>query len=81
MQPGRYNTTDSLYDTAWSESHENHILAACGDGSIKMYDLNLNDYPVQTFHEHKREVYSVSYNMVSKDLFCSSSWDGTIKLV
>lgn len=33
------------------------------------------------YKEHSREVYSVNFNLVSKDNFVSSSWDGTIKLV
>jgi peroxin-7 len=77
----RFDTQDSLYDTAWSEAHENQIVVACGDGSVKLFDISLNDYPVQSWQEHNREVYAVSWNLVSKDTFCSSSWDGTIKVV
>ncbi len=32
---------DGLYDCAWNEENENILLAACGDGSIKVYDLGL----------------------------------------
>src|SRR6187402_356169 len=76
-----FDTQDSLYDTAWSESHENQIVVACGDGSVKLFDISLNEFPVQSWQEHNREVYSVSWNLVSKDTFASSSWDGTIKIV
>jgi WD40 repeat protein len=78
---GRYDTQDSLYDTAWSEAHENQIITACGDGSVKLFDISLKNFPVQSWQEHSREVYSVSWNLVSKDTFASSSWDGTIKIV
>jgi len=77
----RFDTQDSLYDTAWSEAHENQIVVACGDGSVKLFDIALNNFPVQSWQEHNREVYSVSWNLVSKDTFASSSWDGTIKIV
>lgn len=77
----RFDTQDALYDTAWSETHENQIVIASGDGSVKLYDISLNEFPVMAWQEHTREVYSVSWNLVSKDTFCSSSWDGTIKIV
>jgi peroxin-7 len=80
-RPNRFDTQDSLYDTAWSEAHENQIVVACGDGSVKLFDISLNDFPVQSWQEHNREVYAVSWNLVSKDTFVSSSWDGTIKIV
>jgi WD40 repeat protein len=54
---------------------------ACGDGSIKLYDTNIADFPVMNFHEHKRETFSVVWSPVTKDTFASSSWDGTVKIV
>ncbi|KAI1419405.1 WD repeat domain-containing protein [Xylaria sp. FL1777] len=75
-----FDTNDAQYDLAWSEINENQLLAACGDGSIKLYDVNVNEFPVMNFHEHKRETYSVAWSPVTKDTFASSSWDGTIKI-
>lgn len=77
----RYDTQDSIFDVSWSEAHENQILAASGDGTIKLFDTTLDEFPVRSWHEHKREVFSVHWNLVSKDTFCSSSWDGTVKIV
>lgn len=57
------------------------MVVASGDGSVKLFDINVNEFPVQTWKEHNREVYAVSWNLVSKDTFASSSWDGTIKIV
>lgn len=54
---------------------------ACGDGSVKLYDMNVPEFPVMNFHEHKREAFSVAWSPVTKDTFVSSSWDGTVKLV
>ncbi|KAI1738886.1 WD repeat domain-containing protein [Xylaria scruposa] len=75
-----FDTNDAQYDLAWSEINENQLLAACGDGSIKLYDVNVNEFPVMNFHEHKREAYAVAWSPVTKDTFASSSWDGTIKI-
>ncbi|CAL8581940.1 peroxisomal targeting signal 2 receptor [Xanthoria parietina] len=75
-----FDTQDSLYDLAWAESHENQCVVATGDGSIKLFDITLDQFPVQSWQEHKREVYAVHWNLVAKDTFCSSSWDGTIKI-
>lgn len=75
-----FDTQDSLYDTTWSETHENQLLTGSGDGSIKLYDITLSDFPIQTWTEHSREVFSVHWNLVAKDTFLSSSWDGCIKI-
>ena len=37
----RYDTQDGLYDVAWSEVHENQLVTASGDGSIKLWDVTL----------------------------------------
>ncbi|MCJ1325503.1 peroxisomal targeting signal 2 receptor [Thelotrema lepadinum] len=75
-----FDTQDSLYDLAWSELHENQLVVAAGDGSIKLFDVGIDQFPVQSWHEHKREVFAVHWNLVAKDTFCSSSWDGCIKI-
>ena len=77
----RFDTQDSLYDLAWSEVHENQLVVATGDGSIKLFDIALDQFPVRSWQEHKREVFAVHWNLITKDTFCSSSWDGTIKIV
>ncbi|KAI9825695.1 MAG: peroxisomal targeting signal 2 receptor [Thelocarpon impressellum] len=76
-----FDTQDSLFDVAWSEAHENQLLTASGDGSIKLFDIGLDEqFPVASWHEHAREVFSVHWNLVAKDKFCSSSWDGTVRV-
>ncbi|KAG6040976.1 hypothetical protein E4U41_006366 [Claviceps citrina] len=75
-----FDTNDALYDLAWSEINENQLIVACGDGSLKLFDLGLDDFPVMNFHEHKRETFSVCWSPVTKDSFLSSSWDGTVKI-
>ena len=76
-----FETQDTLFDTAWSESHENQLLTAGGDGSVRLFDIALGQpYPIATWNEHAREVFAVHWNLVSKDRFLSSSWDGAIKI-
>ncbi|PQE20122.1 peroxisome biosynthesis (peroxine-7) protein [Rutstroemia sp. NJR-2017a BBW] len=55
-----FDTQDSMYDLAWSEANENQVITACGDGSIKLFDISLSQFPVQNWQEHGREVYSWS---------------------
>lgn len=85
LQDGRverlYDTQDGCFDVAWSEIHENQLVTGCGDGSIKLWDTTLPDYPVRNYREHTKEVFSVNWNLVDKQLFLSSSWDNTVKLV
>ena len=76
----RFDTQDSLFDTTWSEAHENQILTASGDGSIKLFDITLDQFPIQSWQEHGREVFAVHWNLVAKDTFLSSSWDGSIRI-
>ena len=37
----RYDTQDGLFDCSWSEINENQLVTACGDGSIKLWDIKL----------------------------------------
>ncbi|GLB41679.1 putative WD40 repeat-like protein [Lyophyllum shimeji] len=75
-----YETQDGLYDVAWSEIHENQLVTASGDGSIRLWDVMLNDLPIRAWQEHTREVFSVDWSNLKKDTFASSSWDGLVKL-
>ncbi|GAA5971828.1 hypothetical protein JCM8115_001397 [Rhodotorula mucilaginosa] len=75
-----FDTQDGLYDLAWSELHENQIATGSGDGSVKLWDIMLNDFPIRKWHEHQREVFSVDWSNTMKELFCTSSWDGSIKI-
>lgn len=76
----RFDTQDAIYDVAWSEQHENQILAAGGDGTVKLFDVTVPQFPVAQWHEHGREVYAVHWSLVGKDVFLSSSWDGSVKI-
>lgn len=75
-----WETQDGLFDLAWSEVHENQVTAASGDGSIKLFDLTVGQFPVMNWKEHTREVFSVNWNLVDKTNFISASWDGSMKV-
>ncbi|KAK6092808.1 peroxisomal targeting signal 2 receptor [Batrachochytrium dendrobatidis] len=75
-----YDTQDGLFDCAWSEIHENQLVSSSGDGSIKLWDLTMPDFPVMNWSEHSREVFAVNWNLVRKDTFVTGSWDYSIKL-
>ncbi|KAJ8508915.1 hypothetical protein ONZ45_g8844 [Pleurotus djamor] len=77
----QYETQDGLYDAAWSEIHENQIVTASGDGSLKLWDVMLNNHPIRAWQEHTKEVFSVDWSNLKKDTFASSSWDGMVKIV
>lgn len=79
-QEAAWETQDGLFDVAWSEIHENQVVTASGDGSVKMFDLKVGQFPVMNFKEHTREVFSVNWNLVDKVNFVTLSWDGTIKV-
>lgn len=75
-----FETQDCLFDLAWSEQHENQVLTAGGDGSIKLFDIGVGEFPVAAWQEHGREVFAVHWNLIEKSTFLSSSWDGTVKI-
>ncbi|EDO19320.1 hypothetical protein Kpol_1036p65 [Vanderwaltozyma polyspora DSM 70294] len=75
-----FMTQDCLYDVAWNELHENQVLVAQGDGSLRLFDTSLQKFPIAIFKEHSKEVLSCNWNLINKQTFVSSSWDGTVKI-
>ncbi|TGO50798.1 hypothetical protein BOTNAR_0379g00100 [Botryotinia narcissicola] len=64
-----FDTKDSIYDLAWSESNENQVAVACGDGSVKLFDTAIHEpFPVANYHEHGREVFAWNPNRTSSVL-------------
>lgn len=41
----------------------------------------MKDFPIRKWHEHAREVFSIDWSNVQKELFCTASWDCSFKLV
>lgn len=73
IETAAFDTADGLYDCAWSEENENLLLAACGDGSVKVYDLAAPPManPLRVYREHKHEVRSTTAGVV-----CSATAGG-----
>jgi len=70
VEINQFDTRDGLYDCSWSEENENHIAAASGDGSIKLWDVAApHRQPIKSYQEHTSEVYSVDWNLLHKRTF------------
>ncbi len=79
----RFYSQHGVTDCAWSESNEFHLLSACADGTIKLWDLvasGKDGFPLQNYAEHAQDCGSVAWNPVAKDCFATGSWDTTVKL-
>jgi peroxin-7 len=74
-----FGTRDACFDVAFSEMSESVLATACGDGSVRIFDLHRpGDRPVAVFNRQKAETYSVNWNAFSKNLLCSASWDRSV---
>jgi peroxin-7 len=72
-------TKDGCFDIAWSEKSDQIIAAATGDGSVKIFSSNHpGGRPVGVLTGHTAETYSVDWNIYSKDMICSASWDRSV---
>ncbi|SCW04195.1 LAFE_0H08174g1_1 [Lachancea fermentati] len=80
IETNSFVTQDGLFDVSWNELHENQVLVAQGDGTLRLFDIQLRDYPIAIFQEHEKEVFSCNWNLINKQTFVSSSWDGTVKI-
>ena len=79
-----FETRDGIYDVAWSEESPTILVAAGGDGSLKVYDIALpaSQNPVRAYAEHRQEVQSVRWNPgpIRRDTFVTTSWDDTARI-
>lgn len=75
-----FDTQDSVLSIACSEVNENHFAVACGDGSVQLFDTVVGQHPLFIRREHAREVSSINWNNIDKKLFCTASWDSTIRI-
>ena len=81
-------TRDGVYDLAWSEAVETHLVTAGADGMVRMYDTaappglvggaGAAPPPIAGWEFHTAEVASVAWGGVDKTRFASSSWDASI---
>jgi len=73
-------TKDGVYDCAWSEANEHVIATAQGDGAVMLYDWSRPQGPIMSLDGHTAEVYGVDWNLNTKHLVSSASWDHTVKV-
>lgn len=72
-------TQDNIFDICWNEGHEDQIIVACGDKTIKLYDIKVPQ-PLLSLQGHNGEVFGVHSNYQSPQFVLSASYDGTLKL-
>lgn len=75
-----FETSEGLYDCAWSEQQPMLCVSACGDGILRLHSLTEGPRTVAALSEHTAEASGASWNLVDKHTFASCSWDCTIKL-
>lgn len=80
----RLVTNDGLNDCAWSETHEHRLVSACGDGTLKLWDLELaashGGRPLAAVCAHAAEASGVDWSSMEKTLLASCGWDRTVKV-
>ena len=75
------DTQEALFDVAWSECNEHHIVGVCGDGAVLLWDLRASDgRPVARWSDHTQEAVCVAWALCSRLSFATASWDGTVRI-
>lgn len=81
IQKESFEWTDGLFDVVWSENNSSIVVSASGDGGLQLWSVLDKPRMVQTFSEHKNEVYSVDWSKTRQEQFIlSASWDCSIKI-
>lgn len=73
-------TKDGVYDVTWSEANEHVLATGQGDGTIKLFDWTRPQGPIMSLDQHTAEVYGVDWNLNTKQLVASASWDCSVKV-
>lgn len=73
---------DCLFDLCWSDTNENVLLTAGGDGFVLVFDIGNDQGPIVATKAHDREVYSISWcqERTNNHLAASASWDGSLTI-
>ena len=56
---------DGQYDVAWSEMNDNQLVSTCGDGSVKLWDLQSPGFPLMSWEEHQAEVAALQQELTA----------------
>lgn len=77
-----YEWSNGLFDVTWAENNENVVLTVSGDGTVQVWNLVKDGFPVMVLKEHTKEVYGVDWSQTrDQHLILTASWDKTVKLV
>lgn len=75
-----HNWKDGLFDVTWSEVNANIAITGSGNGSIQIWDIQLQE-PISVLHEHNKIVCSLDWNQTRAEQYLlSASWDQTVKV-
>lgn len=79
-----WGTSDSALDACISETDQNMVAVACGDG-VKIYHVAQSAnrdgvMPLVHCREHQAETCCVVWHSGKRDTFFSASWDTTLKM-
>jgi len=82
VEVASFPTLDGCYDVAWSEASDRLVATAGGDGAVRLWDVAAppRANPLRAWAEHAREVHSLDWGLVRRDVFVSTSWDDTARL-
>lgn len=74
-----FDTSDAIFDCSWSELHPSVIALALANGKLMIINPDTAQ-PLLQYSAHSKEVSSVDWCSLKKNLVASASWDGTIKI-
>ena len=74
-----FGTSDAIFDCSWSESHPYVIALALANGKVSIVNPDTAQLLLQC-SAHLKEVSSVDWCVLRKNLVASASWDGTIRV-
>lgn len=76
---GTFDTADAIFDCSWSELHSSMLALALANGKLIIVNPDTAQLILQ-YSAHSKEVSSVDWCILRKNLVASASWDGTIKI-
>jgi len=77
----RFQYENGIYNLGWSEFDPHIIATVSSNGYIQIWNCTAQQALVTFFKGHECEINSIVWNLArDKPLFCTGSWDHTIKL-
>lgn len=76
----------NIMDFQWDPFNARHLVVACDDGSIKIWEIpeggltESTNVPYQQFNAHSEKIHFIKFHPLAKDVLLTASYDMTIKL-